>query len=106
MLSEAVSVRDVHSRPVHRKVHAPVGAHTRALRQDPAAAFSRYAAKHRKVYHSDRETQARRAAFVSNLEYIVQQNGKFSQPCAPSDAPPPRSSRLRHVLIVPVVSGV
>ena len=67
---------------------------SRLSRQDPSAAFAKYVAQHHKVYHSERQAQARRAAFVSNLEYVVQQNGKFSQPCAPSDASPPGILRI------------
>ena len=55
---------------------------TLATLQDPSAAFQAFAKTHRKVYHSRKESQARKAAFISNLHYMVQENSKRSNPCA------------------------
>ena len=51
--------------------------------QDIAAAFAAYRKTHRKVYHSAKQVAAGKAAFVANLHYMVQQNSKLSNPCAP-----------------------
>ncbi len=52
--------------------------------QDPAAAFETYRKTHRKVYHSEKQAEAGKAAFVANLHYMVQENSKLSNPCVPA----------------------
>ena len=60
--------------------------------QDPAAAFETYRKTHRKVYHSEKQAEAGKAAFVANLHYMVQENSKLSNPCALPPAVAPSAS--------------